>query len=299
MGILRELWTAELIKHFRHDNAFLSRIPKGNQFVNNNVIHLADIGADPEVLINNTTYPIAVVSRTDTDVAIALDKFDTKNTKITDDELHALPYNKKDSVIEQHKEVLEESTAEKALHALAVSINSANTPLVVTTGTTNGETNARKRLKVDDIVMAKRKLDDLKVPKKGRELVLCPAHVQDLLLTSEAFQKQWYNIKSGEILDMFGFILSEFVAPPLYYDNAGTLTKRAFGAAAVPADDQVASVFYYNKRAVHARGEVVMYLAEAKNDPEYRQTKVGFRLYHICLPKKNTGFGAIVANLVS
>ena len=36
----------------------------------------------------------------------------------------------------------------------------------------------------------KRALDNLRVPSDGRRLVLCPDHVNDLLLTSQAFREQ-------------------------------------------------------------------------------------------------------------
>jgi hypothetical protein len=295
MSIQRELWTGELIKQFRHENEFLSRIASRNEFVNNNAIHLADIGADPEVLVNNTTYPIPVSAREDEDIVLALDKFETENTSISDDELYGLPYDKQGSVINQHRETLEEKTAEKALHSLAPAADSATTPVVSSTGDSNGETQARKRLVIADIVKLKKKMDDLKIPKKGRELVLCNAHVQDLLLVDEKFAKQYQDIPEGKVLKLYGFNISESTYNPVYYDNGGTLTKRAWGAAAVPADDLDASVAYYNGRAVQARGDVTMYLSEAKDNPEYRRSVVGFRLWHICIPKKTLGFCALVS----
>lgn len=296
MGLLVELWTGELIKKFRHENSFLSRIVSKNEYVNNNAINLVDVGADPTVLINNTTYPIDSAQRTDVNISIALDKFDTTNTIITDDELYALPYDKEGSIIQQHRETLEEKTQEKAIHSLCPQENTANTPVGFTTGASDGGSPARKRLLVADIIALKRKMDDLGVPLVGRELVLCNKHVEDLLLTSEAFERQWYAIKTGMILDMFGFLISQTVASPTF--SSTNSKKKAFGAAAAPETDLDASVAYYNKRAVQARGGVSMYKAEAKNDPKYRRTEVGFRLYHICLPKKNTGFGALVSAAV-
>ena len=53
--------------------------------VNNDVIHLVEVGVDPDVLINNKTYPIDVQALEDKDIAIKLDKFQTKATTITDD----------------------------------------------------------------------------------------------------------------------------------------------------------------------------------------------------------------------
>lgn len=294
MGVLKELWTGELLTKFRHENEFLSRIANRNDFVNNNAIHMADIGADPDVLINNTTYPIATAGREDSDVSIALDKFDTTNTKITDDELYALPYDKNGSVLQQHREVLEEKTAEKAAHSLAPTVAT-----ILTSGADNGETNARNRMTVADIIAAKKHLDDLKIPKKNRELVLCNEHIQDLLLVDEKFAKQYQDIEAGKVMNMYGFILSEFVANPKYKIVSTVYTKKAFGEADDAANDYASSFFYYIPRAVQARGDVMMYNSKAENDPANRESVVGFRLYHICLPKKSTGFGAIVSKLHS
>lgn len=295
-ALLRDLWTGELLKHFRHEGEFLSRIPSADQFVENDAIHLADMGADPEVLINNSTYPIDVVQREDEDIIISLDKYDTVNTAISDDELYALPYDKVGSVLNQHRETLEEKSLEKSLHALCPVSASANTPIVMTSGASNGATQPRKRLTVADIAKLKLYLDLLKVPKKGRELVLNPYHVEDLLLLNQAFQDQWWKREEGKILNMFGFNITEMGGFPNFSNATGL--KKAFGAAANAADDLAASVVFYNKRAVQAKGNAKMYYRLAANDPEYRRNVVGFRVRHICLPKKNTGFGALVSDVI-
>lgn len=290
MGILKEVWAGELLDHFRHESEWLSEIPSADQYVNNNLIHLVDIGADPDVLIDNAVYPIATSDRTDSDVAVALKKFDTTNTKITDDELYALPYDKQGSVIRQHREGLEEKTSEYGLYSLAPAGDTANTPIIPTTGADNG--NSRKKLMPADIIKAKKKLDDLKVPKKGRVLVLCSDHVEDLLNTSEAFEKQYKDITSGTVLNLYGFKIYEDVYNPVY---DATNAKKAFGAASA-GTDRNASTFFYAPRAFKATGSVKMFASKAENDPENRESKVGFRLYHIVLPKKNVGFGAIVSD---
>jgi hypothetical protein len=42
-----------------------------------------------------------------------------------------------------------------------------------------------------------------------------------------------------------------------------------------------------------------MYHSLAENDPENRRSVVGFRIHHICLPKKDLGFGALVSQVAS
>ena len=39
---------------------FLDGITDNSQYAENDVIHMVDISADPDVLVNNTTYPLAI-----------------------------------------------------------------------------------------------------------------------------------------------------------------------------------------------------------------------------------------------
>lgn len=297
VSLIPDLWTGELLKAFRNKGTFLERIPKKNEYVKANTIKMAEVGVDPEVLVNNTTYPIESTQREDGVITLDLDKFDTKNTDITDDELHGLPYDKPGSVVESHRLALEEKTEEKAIHSLCPDSDTSTTPIVKTTGDSNEETDARKRLIIADLIKAKRKLDDLKVPKKGRELVLCPSHVEDLLLVSQVYKDQYSKLASGEVINLYGFIISEFSGNPNF--SATTNAKKAFGAASNPSDDLDVSPFYYAPRAVQAVGTVTLYHGKAVDRPETRKSTVGFRLYHLCLPKQTTGFGAIVSTKVA
>jgi hypothetical protein len=82
-GVLTEVWTGELIKALRGklDAAWLNGVPDQSSIVNNEVIHLVDVGADPQVLVNNTTYPLDIQELEDGDKTFSLDKFQTKVTK--------------------------------------------------------------------------------------------------------------------------------------------------------------------------------------------------------------------------
>lgn len=300
MAVLKELWTGELIKKFRYEGLFLSRIKSDDDKVNNNVIHMAQIGADPAVLVNNTAYPIAIAQRTDEDVAISLDKFDTANTAVTRDELHGLPYDKGVSVIEQHKEALTEKTADKAVHSICPFEQVAGkTRLIATTGASNGATNPRKRLSPAEIIAAKRFMDDMSIPRKDRILVLCASHIEDLLLVDEKFANQYKNMKTGEVLAMYGFDIYEYSNIPKYAVASGSIKKKAWAAAANDATDQDASFFFYAPRVFMAKGTAEMFYQDATTNPTYRQSVVGFQMYHVCIPKVTDGFGAIVSTIVT
>jgi len=286
-----ELAEKELIKHFRHAGTWLERVQSKQKWVNNDVIKINKEGADIQVLINNNTYPITNVSRTDDSIVVSLHKYDTENYEVTDDELYALPYDKKDSVQRQSREALEEKTQEHALHSLAPMTNTTNTPIITTTGSNDGS--GRKRLTYNDLIGLKQKLDLLKVPKKGRILVLSADHVADLLLEDKALNVQYQNHKEGSIASNYaGFEIYEDIYSP-EYDAA--LSKIPFGSS---TSGKQASVVFYEKGTAKARGTVMRYMRDAKNDPEFRKSVVGFRLHFIAIPIREKGQAAIVSGTV-
>ena len=177
----------------------------------------------------------------DKDIAIKLDKFQTKVTPITDDELYAVSYNKMARVKESHGNALNDAKFTKAAHALCAQKNTAKTPVLTTTGERDAET-GRLRLTPQDLVAMKRALDKMKVPSGNRRLVLCPDHVNDLLLVSQNFREQ-YNIdrNTGKVGKLYGFDIFEYANTPLY-TKAGV--KKDLGVAAEAGEFQCSFAFY-------------------------------------------------------
>lgn len=296
-GVYTEIWTGELVKYLRRglEATWLDGIPDSSSIVNNDVIHLVEVGIDPDVLINNTTYPIPLQALDDADIAIQLDKFQTKVTPVTDDELYAISYDKMSRVKESHGNAINDSKFQKAAHALCAQKNTATTPVLVTTGARDADT-GRIKLCVQDIINLKRALDKLKVPADNRRLVLCTDHVNDLLETSQVFKEQ-YNINrnDGTVGKLFGFNIYEFANNPLY-TTAGV--KKAVGASADTGEFQCSFAFYV-PRVFKATGSTKMYYSEASTDPEYQRNKINFRHYFVCLPKKADAGGVIISGYVA
>ena len=296
-GVYTEIWTGELVKYLRRglEATWLDGIPDSSSIVNNDVIHLVEVGVDPDVLINNTTYPIPLQALDDADIAIQLDKFQTKVTPVTDDELYAISYDKMSRVKESHGNAINDSKFQKAAHALCAQKNTATTPVLTTTGARDADT-GRIKLCVQDIINLKRALDKLKVPADNRRLVLCTDHVNDLLETSQVFKEQ-YNINrnDGTVGKLFGFNIYEFANNPLY-TTAGV--KKAVGASADTGEFQCSFAFYV-PRVFKATGSTKMYYSEASTDPEYQRNKINFRHYFVCLPKKADAGGVIISGYVA
>lgn len=283
-GVYTEIWTGELVKSLRAwlDGSWLDGVPDQSSIVNNDVIHLVEVGVDPDVLINNTTYPIPLQALDDKDIAIQLDKFQSKVTPITDDELYAISYDKMARVKESHGNAINDAKFTKAAHALCATEHTKTTPVLKTTGEADPET-GRKRLTPNDLVEMKRALDNLRVPSGNRRLVLCPDHVNDLLLVDQRFREQ-YNIdrNTGKVGNLYGFQIYEYGNNPVY-TAAGK--KKAVGTTAGSGEFQCSFAFY-TPRVFKATGSTKMYYSEAQHDPEYQRNKINFRHYFICMPKK-------------
>lgn len=287
-GVYTEVWTGELVKQLRGGMtaSWLDGVSDYSAAVNNEVVHLVDVGGDPDVLINNTTYPIAAQELEDGDIALGLDKFQTKKTAVSDDQLFAISYDKMGSVIERHGDAITIAKFKKAAHALAPNSNTAKTPVVPTSGE---DDNGRKKCTRKDIIALKRKLDALQIPTAGRRLVLCSDHVNDLLEDDQKFRDQYYNYTTGKIANMYGFEVYEFENCP-YFTKEGT--KVPFKNSPSETDHQ-ASFCFYTKRVFRAQGSTKMYYRDAQTNPDYQQNEVNFRHYYIVLPKKMEAIGAI------
>lgn len=290
--VLKQMWETELLKAFRGFGNWMSRIPRKDQYVGNNVINMTELGADPTLLINNTSYPIATAARTDDNVALALNKYDTTNTKVTRDELYALPYDKEGSVIEQHKLVIDEGTRQHGLWNLTIAGNTATTPLVETTGVER-MSSGRRGCTTNDIIMLKNRLDALKAPQQGRCLVMCAQHINELLIEDQSFQLRYQNHTEGKLVTRYhGFDIYEDSFNPVF--NASN-AKKAYGATAA-GTDRNASVCFIADRTFQATGTLEMFYRDKSMDPETRETVLGFQLYHIVAPLKTTAFGVIVSD---
>lgn len=296
-GLIPEVWTKEFIKRFNHadQGSFLDGISDYSSRVRDgNVIHLIDFGADPDVLVNNTTYPIPVQQMTNKDIALTLDKLQTKATEVSDDVLHDVRAEFIPAVIDAHRIKLEEYRLSRAAYNYAPTKNvDGKTPVFATSGTEKDGT--RVRFSKDDIIFLKKEFDKMKVPATGRRLVLCPDHVSDLLMTDQVFAQQYYNYTTGAISKAYGFDIYEFVDMPLY-TSAGT--KKTYGSAAATGDT-MASIAFHVSAMAKATGERKQYLSEAANDPLSQRNLYNVREYFFAMPKRTEAMAAIYSGAVS
>ena len=292
-GVLTEVWTGELIKALRGylDASWLVGVPDQSSIVNNDTIHMVDVGVDPDVLINNTTYPLTLQTLEDGDKTFSLDKFQTKPVPVTDDELYALSYDKMARVKESCANAINDKKYYKAAHALCAKQNTAKTPVLKTSGEVEADTK-RVKMTLKDVVAMKKSMDKLGVPAGNRRLVLCPDHVNDLLESEQSFREQ-YNINraDGTIGKLYGFDIYESSYNPTY---STTGVKNDVGATPKTGEFQ-ASFAFYVPRVFKATGSTKMYYSAAETDPQNQQNTIAYRHYFICMPKKEDAAVAIMS----
>lgn len=285
----KSVWVSQLMNNFYPDSSFLSFARDFSQLVENDTINMAAAGADPEVLINNTTYPIEKLVRHDTPMTFELDTFETVNTVIRRPEVIEYSYSQLESVLLGHRNQLRARTAEKAAHAYAPNGNTSKTPVIATTG---DNYRGRKRISVEDILYLRECFDNANIPLEGRYIVLNPAHVTDLILYDLRTFKDITNIKDGKPFNFAGFNFLQTTITPRY--NINTLEKVAFGADASETD-AFCSFAFHRDEVMKADGETYMYARY--DDPEERGAIVGFDKRFIAMPIRNVGIGAIVSAL--
>jgi len=256
-GLNKEIWLPEIMEGFFPDDSFLKRSRDLSAFVENDKINIAEAGIMPDVLINNTTYPIPVQEREDIPHSIELDYYDTKNIVVRNAEAVELSYDKRQSVIEGFRRQLREAFAKKAIHAYAPDQNGEFTPVLASTGEDDGT--GRKKLTFDDVLKLFELFNMVDIP-DDRVLVLHPKHQADLMAEDKKLFKE--VMRDGEL---YGFRLFRFSKMPVYDKSTGT--KKAYGAAAGD-NDTIASVAWSESEVMRALGTFDLFLKE--RDPEHR-----------------------------
>lgn len=294
-GVDRELWTGVVAENYIADPGFLSTIADESAMVQNRVIHLAELGVTPQVLLNNNVYPIPTNVGNLNDLPITLESLSTTNTAIREDYLFTVEPDVIAAYTKTHVRQLREFSGIRASYNIAPSADATNTPVILTTGDSDGNASSRKRITKNDILNLRKRFDLASVPEEDRILVLCPEHLNQILGFDENFADQYSNRRTGQVFNLWGFQTYMFAKTPLYTGG----NKKAFGTAPAPATECYSSVAYSAAEVFKAMSDLKMHYRLAENDPENRANIIGFGMYFITAPRRPQGLGAIVSPLTA
>ena len=257
-----------------------------------NIIHIPITTFRPGLLINNTAYPLALVAYDDTSMTVQLDKYQTLVTTLTDDQANGSSYKQIDSVTKSHRDEITEGKFAKAMHSIAPQTTVAGKTFVIQATGDEVTAGGRRKLLWKDIITLRRNANAGKCKKKGRRLVLCDDHVNDLLEdNSNKYAQMLADYLSGNIKGtLAGFEIYENTDNP-YYTAAGV--KKAWGS--VPgATDRVGSIFFHPENIAKKTGMTKQYFADAKSAPRTQQNEYNIRHYFIAVPVIDRYAGAII-----
>ena len=283
-GLLKEIWLPDIMEQFWPDWSFLKEARDMSSFVDNNTINLAEAGISPNVLIDNTVFPVPFAERSDNPLALPLSTFDTEGTVLRNAELIQLAYDKRASVTTQHQKALLNKFSKKAAYAFCPSADNEFNPVLTATGdnfTYKGHT--FKKLTFNDIVSLKIRYDLLDIPDDSRVIVLSPHHENQLWLEDSVLYKLIMQDTK-----VFGFKYYRYSQTPVF--DGTTNLKKAFEAAAADTD-QISSFSFVNTEAMRAQGIFDMFYR--LNDPEQKGDIINFQMRGIALPIRNKFMGAI------
>ena len=258
-----------------------------------NVINVPTSEFAPDILINNSTYPIALQAYTDDAVIIQLDKYQTKVVTLSDDQVLGASYDKIDNATRKTVQKLTAEKFGKAVHAIAPTSTTANTPVIAATGGATAEAapGGRLRLVYEDLVTLKEAFDSIDgCPVEGRRLVLNANHYNDLLRDRKNFGDQLVNYKTGDVAPTIaGFEIFQYVNMPSY--AAGV--KKAYGSVA-GGTDKKASIAFVKDNIAKKTGNTKQYFTAAADNPTTQTNQLAYRHYFIAVPFQAKWIGAIL-----
>ena len=255
-----------------------------------NVIHIPIANLDPKVLINNSTYPLAVEEYTDDGTTVSLDKYQTRATSVPDDAIIGASYDRIAVTAGSHIRNIQVEKYRKAIHSIAPDTDSSNTPILIATGAP--DPTGRPTLIYADLVRCKKALDDQDTPEDNRRLVLTSDHWNDLLIDRDRFGNILIDYQAGKPAPKIaGFDIYQYIGNPYFDPN--TKAKLPFGS--VPGTDaRKGSVFFYTPNVGKKTGITKQYYLPSELNPTEQSNKLNYRHYFIATKIKKQYLGAIV-----
>lgn len=293
-----EIWVARVIQNLTNQSVapWLDGIPEleaditvleagsANEVT---VINIPRANFNPDVLVNNSVYPIPVQSYTDDTIILSMDKYQTKATSVSDDQIVGSAYDKIDATTRSHVRAILTKKFKKAIHSIAPTSNASATPVIAATGTVVG---GFATLTYEDLVALKARFDADEVDPSGRRLVLSTRHWNDLLIDRKNFGDKLVNYNTGMPAPVIaGFELYQYNGNPLY-TSAGV--KKAFGAVK-DATDREGSIAFWEGGIAKKTGMTKQYFEPSANDTANQANLLNYRHYFMALPFESRFIGAI------
>lgn len=279
----KEAWEKDFMKEFYPNSTFLVQAEDKTAFVDNEKIHMAEIGADPEVLLDNTVFPIPTVEYSDGHEEVILRTMSTENTVIRDIQKAARNQNLRMEAMKGHKRAMYLSHMRIAAHSYA--LNTANSAkgneVIDATGADRAD--GKNALKFVNLFEAKEVYDAKSIPSEQINMVLDLKHLADLRKEDlDIYKDLMEDITMNRVSPRFGMRFHTYAENP-YYVLASN-AKLAYGGIPTAAHGR-ASFGFVSSEVVRADGTVKMFLNE--DDAKEEGDIFHFKKRFLAIPKRD------------
>lgn len=268
MAVQKEIWVRDISEKLFEGIEFASRAINHSAYIEGKTVHVPQAGAAPSITKNRASFPATIAGRTDTDLTYSMGEFTTDPILIRDIEEIQSEYDKRQSVLRAHVEVMNERLGKEILNAWAGSLTNS----VATSGSATANalspsaTGTRKAMTATDVRQLALTMDNQNVPDSGRVLVLPAAMYYELFDDASLINRNIMGRESmptGVIDKLFGF--------DIYVRNT---VNRLTGAGALKAvetagaaTDLFGGLAYHPSFVARALGGVKVFTDDDK--PEY------------------------------
>jgi hypothetical protein len=257
---------SDITEALRLDNSFMQFAKNDDAFVNNNSVELPHAGTDPVIAIDRAVFPGTITQRTDAATQYILEELSTDPTHLQFSEELIVNYAKRQSITNQHSEVLIDTKGTRCIYGWALGVVGAGT-YIETTGTATRASDAPgstlttiKELLDADVLALKLLMDKDNVPSENRKLLLPPGMANDLLKEDKFTRMDAYgmsNIPDGWVGRIYGFDV--MMRTHVTAHTTSTLAIKD-PAAATAITDQAGAIAWHPSFVRRANGSIKTFL---------------------------------------
>lgn len=242
-GLQTEVWVTGIKENPVPDNSFIMQSVDMSQYVENNKLHLAEAGIEPNVhedyfATSNNPLPFTEIS--DIENEVVLKTYSTEQTRHRQLQEIELNYDKRSSVIDRHRKALAKLLGKTAAYAWTPSQDNEFNKIV--------KLNANDSI-IDGIIDLKAFLEGKDIF-EGVNLCLTAEHLARIRKEDKKLYKDILNEKQ-----MYGINIFQYSQNPLF-TQAGV--KKPFGATK-DTDDRQASFLWVTDEVFRCFGSVELY----------------------------------------
>jgi len=278
-GLAQEVWLADILQNFYPDNHFLSAVKDYSSLVDNHAINLAEVGADPDVLVNNAVWPIPYAVAGDSPLQVILKTYDTTSTVVRNAIAIEQAYDQRAIYVGKHQKALLKKFGMDASWMYGpVATDAAKNNIVTKLAALDSV--------IDAVIDMQRQFNNMDAP-GDRVVVFSPDHMANIAKEDKKLYKA-IMAEPGSVF--YGFKVYTYSKNPLYI--AANSTKAAFGVAYDPMVHLQSSLFFLADEVMKAQGTFEFF--SILKHPDYKGDIFNYQMRGIAMPLRDKHRGAII-----